>query len=902
MRNILTLFRREFTAYFTSPVGYVFLIAFALFTNLLGLFIFQPWFAYPEPGLRVYFYTLMGVSTFFVAAVTMRLWADERRGNTFEMLLTLPMRARELVLGKFLAGLAFYAVALALTLTVPFMVARTTAVDGGAWLGALDTGALASAYVGALLAGSVFLAFGLFVSGLCRDQIVAFVLTGPSLFVAYLSGLAPIRALLDSALEFAVPHAGQWIGRAVGVFDHYENMVRGLVDGTDILFFAVWTALFLMLNALSLERRGRAGANATHAVAVVLVFAIGAVANAGLLAHLRLGRVDLTREGVFTVAPVTRAVLSELDDPVMLRYHVSPRDQLPPELQSTERAVIDKLDALREASNGRLDYEVIYRRDFSEDAAAGTDADTGKTLDENLDASKSLERVEPFQWTTYDVGKAGGQLVFSAVEVVYSDHSPEVLLPQVVNQTVAMGGQRVADVASLEYAVVDYVHRASRAKNPVVALVAPRDPDWPPQLVQQHMQFFGRPPPPPDDPYSLLEPVLSRLDGHYDVKRVALAKDSPLPDDADLIVVVSPERLEARAAYELARALAGGTPMVLAVQRQSMDYDRKVNAVRLDDGGIGFRATWTRGLRTVDPGVAALLPKGVSVDGRMLMDRPEHGFAQMLLPEISRSQLTPVGALPPHVALTPVNFTESPARFFADVPSLRWLWGGTLLFDEAALSENGLRVEVLARSNTTAWRRMMTGTRVVDSDFAAPDAQSIRDDLPSDPARPGEILGFPLVALIEGTFPFTFTGRPAWAPKEKSPLDPASADDDVDNAESGPVEPPEAKPSKMLLLANGRLWHREGLDYATPFPPELTLLQNAVAQLTLSGRALEIRELRRRTFASPVTASLSPSQKVFWKTVQVGGHVVAVALAGLVVWMIRSRRRDRYQRACRAEA
>src|SRR5919108_687392 len=165
MRNLWTILRRELAAYYESAIGYIFMIVFLILS--VGLFI-TPFFTVLSADMRGFFTTLPIILCIFLPAVTMRLWAEERKQNTWEMLLTFPMRPHELVLGKFCASLVFFLGALAGTLTIPLMLA---------WLGKPDPGPIIGAYIGTILLGAFFLALGLFVSSLCQDQIVAFVIT-----------------------------------------------------------------------------------------------------------------------------------------------------------------------------------------------------------------------------------------------------------------------------------------------------------------------------------------------------------------------------------------------------------------------------------------------------------------------------------------------------------------------------------------------------------------------------------------------------------------------------------------------------------------------------------------------------------------------------------------------------
>src|SRR6266852_5272631 len=235
MQNLWTIFRRELAAYYTSAIGYIFLMVFLSLS--VGLFM-TPFFTFLTADMRAFFSTVPILMCIFLPAVTMRLWAEERKQNTWEMLLTFPMQPHELVLGKFAASFTFFLSALAGTLTVPLMLAV---------LGTPDPGPILGAYCGSLLLGAFFLSFGLFISALCRDQIVAFVVT---LFT-----------------------------HVVGVTEHYATFTKGVLVVSDVLYFLIWTAVFLFLNGLFLDIRSRPAARNTFLVAVALCLGIGLIAN-----------------------------------------------------------------------------------------------------------------------------------------------------------------------------------------------------------------------------------------------------------------------------------------------------------------------------------------------------------------------------------------------------------------------------------------------------------------------------------------------------------------------------------------------------------------------------------------------------------------------------------------------
>ena len=183
--NLLIILNRELAAYFNSPIAYIFMIIFTLLNG--GLFMTQ-FFLVGRVDMRTLFYTLPFFLSVFLPAVSMRLWAEEKRGNTQELLLTFPMRAHELVLGKFFASFLFYLITLACTFPIPVMLAV---------LGRPDVGAILSGYIGAAFLGGFFLAIGTFVSGFYRDQIVAFILSMMICFGLYLLGTEFVASSID---------------------------------------------------------------------------------------------------------------------------------------------------------------------------------------------------------------------------------------------------------------------------------------------------------------------------------------------------------------------------------------------------------------------------------------------------------------------------------------------------------------------------------------------------------------------------------------------------------------------------------------------------------------------------------------------------------------------------------
>lgn len=239
MRNTNVIFRREFASYFNSPIAYIFIIVFLLLTGLLFMLNF---FLVGQADMRGFFGSLPLLLTFFIPAISMRLWAEDRRQGTFELLMTLPMRPHEVMLGKYLAALVFFALALVGSLPIPVMLNA---------LGNPDNGALVSGYLGALLMGALYLSVGIFTSGLMRDQISAFILGVMACLIMWLLGQTFVAAVFDGWVD----GLGRTLQQYLGMTAHYEPMLRGVIALGDLIYFLALTAFFLILNALWLEGR-----------------------------------------------------------------------------------------------------------------------------------------------------------------------------------------------------------------------------------------------------------------------------------------------------------------------------------------------------------------------------------------------------------------------------------------------------------------------------------------------------------------------------------------------------------------------------------------------------------------------------------------------------------------------
>jgi ABC-2 type transport system permease protein len=240
MSQITPLFKREFLGYFRSPVAYVFLVVFLLATVGLAFFA-GGFYRNNEASLHTYFVFHPWLFLFLVPAAGMRLWSEEKRTGTIELLFTLPVTTLEAILGKFLAAWAF----LALAILLSFPLALTAA-----WLGDPDWGVIASSYVGSILMAGAYLGVCSLTSAFTKNQVISFVLSVMVCFILVLLG----SSIFNGAMSAVFPI---WLVDLIANFSfttHFEPFMKGIVDPKDVVFFLSLTGFVLFLNLLVLQR------------------------------------------------------------------------------------------------------------------------------------------------------------------------------------------------------------------------------------------------------------------------------------------------------------------------------------------------------------------------------------------------------------------------------------------------------------------------------------------------------------------------------------------------------------------------------------------------------------------------------------------------------------------------
>jgi ABC-2 type transport system permease protein len=233
MQQAIQIFRKDFRSYFVSPIAY---IVIAIFLLVTGWFFFTTFFLFGQANLRNFFSLLPVIFSFVIPAITMRLVSEELNIGSYETLMTMPVTYSSVVVGKFLAALAFVAGLLLPTLAYPITVSA---------LGQLDWGPVIGGYIGAVLLAAAFCAIGLFSSGLTRNQIIAFII-----------GMAICFSLtLIDKMLFFLPRSLLGVLAYLGADFHFQNISKGIIDTRDVIYFLSLTFIGLYGTYLALREK-----------------------------------------------------------------------------------------------------------------------------------------------------------------------------------------------------------------------------------------------------------------------------------------------------------------------------------------------------------------------------------------------------------------------------------------------------------------------------------------------------------------------------------------------------------------------------------------------------------------------------------------------------------------------
>ena len=821
MRNIWTILKRELNSYFNSGIAYIYLIVFLAINN--GLFMTR-FFLIGRADMRLYFESLPTILFVFIPAVTMRLWAEDKKENTFELLMTFPMKLQELVLGKFLASLIFYSLALLSTITIPIILSAA---------GSPDIGAIIGGYLGSLLTGALFLAIGIFISGLTNEQIVAFVLTTLSCFLIFFLGTDFFASFIDG--WFA--GWGTFIKNYIGAASHIISFGKGVISIKDILYFTAAISVFLILNGFYFEGRLRPKAKAVFSLTVI-VSMLGLTVFNWLIHDLRLGRFDITETKIYTTSPVSQKILQSLKVPVSLNLYISPQDKMPTALKTIEQDISGKLDELKIISNNKFNYKVFH-------IEASNLIEQNQKSAESSNTTGSLEKrlqdkgVLPFQVESIDKDEVGLKLIYSAITITYKEKNEEIL-PRLTP----------TDIPDLEYLILSRITKLTREKKPNIAVFSPvKNQDLSPELSRL-LQGMAKPESQYEDEYKTIIPLM-RNNG-YNIKRVSLTKDDPLADDLNTLIILNPRKLNDRQLYEINKFLLQGGAVLIAAQGFEYAFQ--------SGGPSGIEVT----PKKIDLDINRLIQKwGVKINEKMLMDENSQIIEITTGQRVGPFALSMPIKLPNQILVTN-EMMRKDMPLMNRLPSLFFMWGSALEISPDALNTVKLKETLMFSSSPRSWK-------------VSSDGSNLKKELLTFPKGNPEGK-FPLAVMLEGNFGNTFPSTvPQWPDQETQT--PAQSQ------EAAPALIP--KPGKLIITGCSKMF----TDQLITGSGNLNLFANIVDGLTLGT---EIIQIRSNTLTNRELKKLTNAQKVWYKFTAIFLVPILLVLYGSGRLIIRRKEKQLY--------
>jgi len=240
MNSLMAVFKRELKSYFTTPLAYVFLVIFLFFAGYLTFK--EGFYEMRQADMRTFFMNLPLLFVFMVPSVAMRLWAEERKVGSIELLFTLPITIRQAVLGKFFAAWLFLAIALALTFPMVITVC---------YLGDPDIGLIITGYIGSLLMAGGFLAIGCFFSAVSKNQVISFVLSVVACAVFVFAGMPTTLNYLSSFMPAGLVAAVEGMSFQI----HFDSMQRGVLEFKDLAYFVLIIVGWIAACTIILDER-----------------------------------------------------------------------------------------------------------------------------------------------------------------------------------------------------------------------------------------------------------------------------------------------------------------------------------------------------------------------------------------------------------------------------------------------------------------------------------------------------------------------------------------------------------------------------------------------------------------------------------------------------------------------
>lgn len=446
---MFTLYKKELANFFSSLIGYLTIVVFLVLTGLM-LWVFRSGFNildYGYAGIDGLFVIGPFLYLFLIPAITMRMFAEEKKNGTMELLLTKPLSDTTLICAKFLAGCTLVFISL-----LPTLVCYISVITLGDPMGNIDSGSVMGSYVGLLLLGAAFVSIGVFSSALTNNQIVAFIIA------AVLSAFAFLG--FESIYNMGFLGKADLFVKSLGMSHHYQSISRGVIDTRDVLYFLSVMVLFIMLTRLILQTRSWHGwqnrKNLRRSHWIELGAGVFIIIFVNVIGKYLFARLDLTAEKRYTLAKTTKEMLKEVDETVLFRVYLE--GEFPADFKRLQAETKEMLNQFR-AYNKHIEYEFVNPNDFD-------DPKERQVFYQKL-AQKGI------QPTTIQVENAGSvtqQVLIPAADIYYKGHETSIQLLQ--NQKYVSEDQLLNNsIQDLEYVLSNAIRGLARNMKPKVGFL-----------------------------------------------------------------------------------------------------------------------------------------------------------------------------------------------------------------------------------------------------------------------------------------------------------------------------------------------------------------------------------------------------------------------------------------------
>lgn len=441
---MFTLYKKELANFFSSLIGYLTIIVFLVLTGLM-LWVFRSSFNildYGYAGMDGLFLIAPFLYLFLIPAITMRMFAEEKKNGTIEFLLTKPLTDMTLIWAKFLAGCTLVALSL-----LPTLVCYFSVVALGDPVGNIDSGSVVGSYIGLLFLGAAFVGIGIFSSSITNNQIVAFILSAVFSAFAYLG--------FESLYYMDFLGSADLFVKALGMRHHYESMSRGVIDTRDVIYFLSVIALFLMMTRVVLQSRKWNGwsnrKNLKRSQWIEFGAAVFIIIFANIIGHYLFTRADLTSEKRYTLAKSTKRMLKQIDEPVLFRVYLE--GEFPADFKHLQNETKEMLNQFR-AYNKNIQYEFVDPNDFD------------NPQEQQVFYQKLAKKgIQPAQVQVGSGNSVTQQIIIPAADVIYKGQETSIQLLQnqkYVDEDVLINNS----IQDLEYVLSNAIRGLSRVRKP----------------------------------------------------------------------------------------------------------------------------------------------------------------------------------------------------------------------------------------------------------------------------------------------------------------------------------------------------------------------------------------------------------------------------------------------------